>query len=291
MQDDIIKRLANSLDLGMGKAVAERGALSTNPDAWDLVWQCLAGIRKAGFYGQEADASYGLCERALDMDPNNIGALHLLAVKFFEPVLLRRSTDPQADLKRASELLSRALAVDPNYGPVHEAKGLVLTAERRFDEAIAEFERELALDPSKTEIFGALGGTYNEMGQYEKTIEFLDKAIRLSPRDPNLFYWYSSKSYAYFALHQDDQAIEWARRAIAINPNYSFSRGILTAVLALTGHEAEARDENQRRTAVSPFKTIKALKAIAPPPTADPRDRATWDRYVEGMRKAGLPDD
>jgi TolB-like protein len=33
MQDDIIKRLANSLDLGMGKAVAERGALSTNPDA------------------------------------------------------------------------------------------------------------------------------------------------------------------------------------------------------------------------------------------------------------------
>jgi tetratricopeptide (TPR) repeat protein len=69
------------------------------------------------------------------------------------------------------------------------------------------------------------------MGQYEKAIEFLDKAIRLSPRDPNLFFWYSSKSFAYFALHKDDQAIDWARRAIAINPNWSFSRGILTADL------------------------------------------------------------
>ena len=49
--------------------MAENSALSKNPDGWDLVWQCVAGVRKADFFGQEADANYRLCERALDADP------------------------------------------------------------------------------------------------------------------------------------------------------------------------------------------------------------------------------
>ena len=125
-----------------------------------------------------------------------------------------------------------------------------------------------------------------------KAIEFIDKAIRLSPHDPGLFFWYTGKSVAYFALQQDDQAIEWARRAIAINPNYSPPNGILVAALALTGHEAEARDRLQRRNAVRPFKSIVAYKAEnAPPPSADPRVHASFDRFIEGLRKAGLPEE
>jgi adenylate cyclase len=292
MQDEIVTRLANSLGIGVVKAVAEKSALSTNPDEWDLVWQCASGLRKAGFFGQEADASYRLCERALDANPNNIVALDLLAVKFSARVLATRSADPQADLKRADELLSRALAIDANFGLAHAGKGQVLRAERRFDEAITEFERALTLDPSRTEVFGFLGAAYVEMGQYEKAIEFLDKSILLSPRDRDLFSWYFAKSYAYFSLQQDDQAIEWARQSIAVNPNFSSSRAVLAAALALTGHEAEARDEEQRRNAVSPFKSIKAAKAVlTPPPSADLRVRAAFDRIIEGLRKAGMPEE
>ena len=168
----------------------------------------------------------------------------------------------------------------------------MLRAERRFDEAITEFERALALDPSRTEVFGFLGGAYVEMGQYEKAIEFLGKSILLSPRDPNLSSWYFAKSYAYFSLQQDDQAIEWARQSIAVNPNFSASRAVLAAALALTGHEAEARDEEQRRNAVSPFKSIKAAKAVlTPPPSADLRVRAAFERLIEGLRKAGMPEE
>ena len=134
MQDEIVTRLANSLGFGVVKAVAEKSALSTNPDGWDLVWQCADGLKKAGFFGQEADASYRLCERALDADPNNVVALNGLALKFYARVLATRSADPQADLKRADELLSRALTIDANFGRTHATKGQVLRAERRFDE-------------------------------------------------------------------------------------------------------------------------------------------------------------
>ena len=60
---------------------------------------------------------------------------------------------------------------------------------------------------------------YMELGQFEKALEYFDKAIRLSPRDPALFNFYEGKSAGYFALKQYDQAIDSARQSIAIRPN------------------------------------------------------------------------
>jgi tetratricopeptide (TPR) repeat protein len=165
------------------------------------------------------------------------------------PVLLGRSTDPWTDLKRADELASRAITVDANHPGGHLAKGLVLGLERRFDDAIAEIERTLALDPSFAEAYGGLGVTYSDIGQYEKAIESFDKAIRLSPQNQDSAFWYSGKGGAYFGLQQYDQTTEWARRAIAINPNFGSPLFILAAALALTGHEAEARDAEERHAA------------------------------------------
>jgi adenylate cyclase len=290
-------RLAYTLSWELMKADAQKSARSINPDAEDLALLCAAAVSKVGFLGEEADAGYRLCQQALDIDPNNIDALTTLPVKFYLPVMLNRSADPQADLKRADELASRALAVDPNYWSAHNVKGQVLRAEGRLDDAIVEFERAIALDPNSVDAMANSGDVYMGLGQYEKAIEFKDKAIRLSPYDPVVFFWYWSKSIAYLALQQDDQAIEWARRAIASNPNFGPPHGILAAALALTGHEAEARDALQRRMALSPsYKSIAAVKAaLAPPPSADPRVRAASDRVlprlIEGLRKAGMPEE
>ena len=295
MQDEIVARLANALGFELLKAETQRSAHSTNPDADDLAMQCVTVARKAGYFGTEAEAGYRLCEQALDADPNNVLALTTLSIKFYLPVILNRTADRRADLKRADELASRALAVDANYSAAHFAKGQVLMGEERLDDAIAEYERALALDPNNAYAVASLGGTYFLLGQYEKAMEFLDKAIRLSPHDPTLFIWYRDKSSLYFGLQQYDQAIEWARRSIAINPNFSHAHGMLAAALALTGHEAEARDALERYMALSKFKSIAAAKAALPPPSADPRVRASLDRFyapvIEGLRKAGMPEE
>ena len=75
----------------------------------------------------------------------------------------------------------------------------------------------------------------------------MDRAIRLSPHDPALFFWYGMKSWAYLALQQYDQAIEWTHRSVAINPNYALWYGVIATAFALTGHEAEARDAWRRQ--------------------------------------------
>ena len=55
---------------------------------------------------------------------------------------------PKCDLERADELVSKALALDPNRTVSSPAKGSVLRIQTRFEESVAEFERALALDPS-----------------------------------------------------------------------------------------------------------------------------------------------
>jgi adenylate cyclase len=298
MQDEIVTLLAHAMDIQLPEAEAARlkRAPTANPDAEDLALQCDAAVQKGGFLGKEADAGYSLCERALAADPNNVRALSFLAVKFLMPLVVGRSVDPKADLKRADELVSAALALDPNDASAHVRKATILMVRGRADESIAESERALALDPAIVLAYGLLGEDYRLLGQFEKSLEYFDRAIRLSPHDPSLVYWYQLKAGDHFALRQYEQAIESARRAIAINPNGTpWPHYQLIAALAMGGHEAEAHEALQSYLASVPTgpKTIaawKAAEAIATP-LSDPRLLEALDRHYEGLRKAGMPEE
>ena len=298
-QDEIVTHLARAMSLQLPEAEAARlkRTPAANPNAEDLALQCHAAEEKAGWLGKEADAGYPLCEQALRIDPNNVHALWVLAMKFNNAVNMGTSTDPEADLKRADELASQALALDPTAAGAHAAKAWVLFNQARFEEAIAEKERTLALDPAAADTIQAMGWDYLYLGQYEKALELFDKAIRLSPHDPALQFMSFGKSWSYFGLKQYDQAIDWARRAITIGTNNPFPHTFLTAALALTGHEAEAREALQHYLAMpssAQFRTIGALKAYyAPSPKwiTNPRAAETLERQYEGLRKAGIPEE
>jgi tetratricopeptide (TPR) repeat protein len=298
MQDEIVTHLARAMDIQLSEAEAARLKRTppANPDAEDLAFQCDAGAEKGGFIGKEADAGYRLCEQALAADPNNVHALSLLSLKFWLPVAFCCSADPKTDLERADELVSKALALDPNYARAHNIKAGIVSLQGRHDEAIAENERALALDPALLHAVAGLNWDYVYLGQFEKSLEYSDKAIRLSPHDPSLEDWYRARAAASFGLKQYDRAIEWARRAIAIKADNLWAYLNLIAALALTGREAEAHEALRNYLASVPSgpKTIAAWNAIAPPFTymhSDPRFLDEWNRSIEGLRKAGLPEE
>jgi adenylate cyclase len=298
-QDEIVTHLARALEFQLTEVEAARlkRTPTANPKAEDLALQCAGATWLKGIYfGKEADAGYRLCEQALAADPNNVHALTLLANKFNVSAGLGLSADPDADFKRADELASHALAVDPNDAWAHTAKASIDFSHGRPGEAIPEAERALALDPADVDADANLGWDYVSLGQYEKSLEYFDRAIRLSPHDLNLDAWYSGKSANYFYLKQYDQTIEWCRRAIAVNPKNPFPHAGLVAALALSGHEAEAREALQNYLALPPNgpRTIKAWKALnaqyARDPN-DPRELDYSDRWSDGLRKAGMPEE
>ena len=292
-QDAIVARLANTLALQLVYAEGARvkRTPAANRDAEDLALQCAAGQFKAEPIGKEADAAYALCEQALAIDPNNVRALVVLGNKFLWPALLGLSSDPKGDLERAGELESKALALDPDDPWAHSQKGWILLVHGSNEEAVAEFERALAVDPSSADADVGLGFTYNKLGEFENSFEFFDKAISVSPHDRGLPYWYGGKAWANFGLKNYDQAIDLARRAIAINPNVAIIHLNLVAALALTDHDAEAREALQRYLALpstGPLRTIAACKAQLESRHWVPRE--VRERTYDGLRKAGMPE-
>jgi adenylate cyclase len=297
MQDEIVTHLARAMYIQLPGAEGARlkRTLAANPDAQDLAAQCQSAAQKGGYIGKEADAGYRLCEQALEIDANNALALGYLAVKHYVPVSLGSSADPKADLNRANEMNSRALALDPNDAGFHLSKANILNLQGRLDEAIAESKLALALDPAQDYATANLAWDYAELGQFEKAVEYLEKAIRLSPHDPYLWGWLEFRSWVHFALKQYDQAIDSARESLAISPNTLAHKDLIVA-LALSGREAEAREALQRFLALPPagLRTIaawQAFKAQSSNEHSDPRLLDYWDRVVEGLRKAGMPEE
>ncbi len=142
---------------------------------------------------------------------------------------------------------------------------------------------------------GELGFAYANLGEFDRSLEYLDKAILASPHDPTLRYFHGAKAEAHFALKNYDKAIESARRAIAINADYNaFAHAILVAALALTDHDAEAREALRRFLALpstGSYKTIAGWKDhFVSERHVDPRLVDRDERTLAGLRKAGMPE-
>ena len=296
-QDAIVAHLAHAMDYQL---IAAEGARvkktpEANPTADDLAFQCVAGQVKAGGIGKEADAAFALCEQALAIDPKNVQALLNLGFKFFALGVFGGSGDAKGDLERADEFASKALAIDPDWTWPHDLKGNILRFRARNLEAVAEHERALALDPTNVDAAGDVGFDHLMLGRFDKSFEYFDRAIVASPRDPALAVWYGGKATANFGLKNYEQAVELARQAIAINPNYmQWVHATLVAALALAGHDAEAHDALKRYLALpstGPLKTVAAWKAYYSAQGGEPSRLEANERTYDGLRKAGMPEE
>jgi tetratricopeptide (TPR) repeat protein len=138
-----------------------------------------------------------------------------------------------------------------------------------------------------------MGFVLRRQGEFQTSLEFIDKALRLSPRDPFRAIWYADKASSHLALKQYDQAIEWARRAVEINPNNSIPYLYLIPALALTGQESQAREAlgHYLHLAGGGPRTVagwKSARAQVVNEHTDPRYVEYWDRLIEGLRNAGM---
>jgi adenylate cyclase len=116
MQDEIVSRLARALEIKLSAVDAAR-VQQTRPgnlDAEDLAGRCKAAFYSAPTLSKEWEGAFALCRQALQMDDRNVNALGLMAFWYILPVIEAQSDDPQAAIRQADELASRAIAIDPN---------------------------------------------------------------------------------------------------------------------------------------------------------------------------------
>jgi Flp pilus assembly protein TadD len=61
---------------------------------------------------------------------------------------------------------------------------------KRYDNAVRRLEKAIALNPNLANAYGGLGQALALAGEYNGAVTQINKAIRLSPRDPFMVYWF-----------------------------------------------------------------------------------------------------
>jgi TolB-like protein/class 3 adenylate cyclase len=286
MQDEIVSRLANTLDAQLTVQEARRSERSPRPNSMDLYFQGRALLYKGWTPDYLAQASE-IFERALALDPNNIDAMVWTAAIDLMVGTSYFADDRAPRVAAAEAALFKALSLAPNYAWAHLMLGVLLVAKNRAAEAIHEFERALELDSNLAEAHAEIGWAKYFMGRSAETEAHINEAFRLSPRDIFAYRWMMMIGFAKLHLNADSEALGWFRRSIEANRN-SFTHFGLAAVLALLGALAEAKAAGKAGLTLMPNFTIRRFREGAL--SDNPAFLAKRERIYQGLRMAGVPE-
>jgi adenylate cyclase len=291
LQDEIVSHIAIALRLALVAVDAARP--TNNPDAMDYILRGRAAVNKLHTREAYADA-IGLFEHALALDPHSGEAQTLLGLTLTNRVAEQLTDTREADLARAGDLIEQGLAAMPNSPIPHYAKGNLLRVQRRCEEAIPEYEAVLAADRNAAGAFSNIGFCKMMTGSIEEAISLQEQAIRLSPRDVRLGFWYLWIGEAHLLQSRTDEAIVWLEKALDAYPESPAILAWLASAFALKGETERATAElaEARRLSLDGrFSSISRVRA-ASFNFGVPKVRALFEStYYAGLRKAGIPEE
>ena len=148
----------------------------------------------------------------------------------------------------------------------------------------ASADRALRLAPNSGQVLFLDAWNHLYMDDWRNAVAQTERARRLSPVDPAMFLVASALGAAQFAGEQYEDAAACMRQAIRDRPGYQVAHRLLTASLARLGRPEEARAAIPGLLAAAPGHTLAAAAAHSA------FRRRTRERYLEGLRLAGLPE-
>jgi TolB-like protein len=289
MQDEIVARLASALNDQLAAAEARHAEKAPTPDSMDLYFQGMAWINK-GHAPENVAQAHSCFDRALIADPGNVEALVGSArADAVEGINLFKA-DPPAVLASAEAKLIKALSSVPDHARGHMWLGLVDIWTKRASEGIAKCERALELDRNLADAHANIGFGKIFIGRAEETEAHIAEALRLSPRDTYAYIWMGRAGLAKLHLGSWEQAIAWYRRSIEGNRNFPYIYFVLGVGLAQLGRLDEARSASKAGLALNPTFTVTRFRAAWTAMSDDPTYLSQLEPILEGMRKAGVPE-
>jgi len=247
-----------------------------------LGWAAQIQIGKTGS-GLDAGAHFG---RVLARDPDNLAAMIGLGGFKAMQVITFIAEDPRATLDEAEPLLRRAIARNPHASIAHHYLGLVEKARGDAAASVASLHRAIDINPSFAPAYGALANMLGRDGDGDAGIENALYALRLSPRDPSAGIWWLFAGEIQLERGNDDLAMDWVSRSVALNPRGPFGLGVLAALHGLMGDKQAARAAAARLHDIAPSLTLDRMierLMLTSRPCHEPR------RLISGLRQVFGP--
>ena len=284
LQDEIAAEVVARVDpeillIEANRAAARHTVMAT---AYDLLLRAIPAIYRLDRQSYELAGS--LLTEATKLEPDYAPAFAWHA--YWHLFLVGQGWAPAgADvMARAEELASRAVTLDPSDAQALTILGHVRAfLHHRVAEAVALYERALALNPNlpMAWVFSSLALSYR--GEHEEALRRWEKYKRLAPLHPHAFFFDSARLVPLLMLKRHEEVDAAASQVTALHSGFTFPYKAWVSALGHLGRRAEAAAVRDRLVAMEPdFDLTKARERI---PLAKPED---LDHYLAGLRKAGL---
>ncbi len=284
VQDEITRTIVEALKIRLTEAEQSRIGTtgSLNIEAYDYT---LRGRDLFYRFTPETNIeAQNLFRKAIELDEKFALAYSGLSFAKFVQYTNGWSGADETTLEEGFQLASKAVRLAPADPIARRNMGLGHTWKKDLDRGIIEMDRAIELDPNFSEAHAGRSYVLSFAGRPDDAIASLQTAMRLNPMYPDI--WLHFMGHAEFMRGDYEAVIAPLQRRIRLRPETDISRVLLASTLGHLGRIEEAQATWAEVMKINPGYSIKQKARVLP--YKNPND---WNRFLDGLRKAGLPED
>ena len=285
VQDEITRSVAAAIEPRLLAAEGVRALSRSSGDlgAWDLVARAQTHFWR--LTRPDYERAIDSLKQAVQMHPEYAAARSLLGFCLVFAAHMGW-IDRERGLLSGRDHANRAIALDDRDPWAHIALGYWAMMERQTGDSIAAFRRAVNLNPNSAAAHSHLSRGLAFAGQDREAIAHGEDAIRLSPLDPEMALFLGAIAVAHYSAGRYAEAAQYTTEALRLRPGFQGAQRLRCASLALAGRIDEARSFLATVRREQPQLSIDWIRASVPYQTPQ-----LMERFLDGMRKAGLDED
>ncbi|HEX2556167.1 MAG TPA: tetratricopeptide repeat protein [Microvirga sp.] len=284
VQDEITERVVAAVEphLYAEEGYRAAGLPPESIDAWGLVVRAMGLINRIG--PAQNEQAQALLRQALALEPGYAKAHALLGWAVRWSAHCYWHPDPPEGHRQAAAHARDALTLDPGEPWARMVLGLCHSSAGEHDRALGELGAALGANPSFALGHTALGWGLLRAGWFDEAIAETEFALRLSPVDSFSGLYTSIHALALLGARRFEEALPFLRTSVAAFDEYQGHYNQLVSCCGHLGLIDEAREFIAASNRTGPRLTLSALRAGL-------ANFAHRDVFIEGLRKAGVPEE
>jgi len=286
LQDEITDTIVGRIEPELG--AAERHRVDRKPRTNLQAWDCFH-LGMSHFYKFTVEGnleSRRLLKRSFELDPDFGDAYAWWAYSVVLGMVYWDTDPDETLLEEALAAANKALSIDGKNAIFFTIVARVALARRDYTGSLAGNKEAVRLNPTLAVAYCAMGDALAYEGQVDESIDQFEKAIALSPNDPQVWAFLTYGALALIFKEDFETALEWTERASVIPNRQYWTLAHMAVALA---HIDRLKDAEQ---------TVAKLIAEKPEFTCTFAEKKLFfirrpeqlALYLDGLRKAGVPE-
>jgi TolB-like protein/class 3 adenylate cyclase/Tfp pilus assembly protein PilF len=280
LQDQVTAQVVGAIGTSITQAEIDRAQVkpTSNLDAYDCFLRALRAFYR--LTREDNDVAVDYMRQAITLDPRYHLAKALLAFNYLTRWL--HGWGETGDKEQGLALAREAIADDGDNPSVLRWAGHTLGFWGDYDRALAVLEKAARLNVNGSQERSSLGWVMNyACVEPDSAILHFERAIRLSPRDPEIGLVLGGIAMAHLIAGRYADSLLFSQKSVDESPRYTSSHRIKIASLVGLGRLQDARTAAAALLTIDPDFTIsKRLPHY--------RDGSFQKRYYDGLKAAGL---